>query len=449
MVGILVVLYESRMMLETVGRMTRSVKRALLSEGKEDPLKEPTSRQRVEKQVIAEKDENGTVEVERESTGKMNKLQQTAEDDMPIGWFLETLNDQRMEPSRQEQISTKWDLEEVRQRMDRIRRDLDGHFGAIEQSMPANTENEVYPLGMQPVDATKFVPTIRVPAIKVTREPIWLSKEGSRATPTNTTIVTTRVMDSKIYNLQRALERLDPITRRAMFEQLAKAGNGLFVYHRSSTSVPVSMKVSIVETSTSAPTSTEPSMLLEGRTIGWKPQPSLVGGGRRDVAGQFLGGGTRLPHPSDLLRSGGVTNPIRSKSLSDGDRMNATEQLPSRVNATVQLLGGGGRLPYLSEPVRSGSFFSRVSAPLQSKGMSGGVRHFSDDENRRKEQESGQIPSEYVPSELVTIRLPYNTKPSRNNCLTLFMIKVRILTPMFRYLNLQFTQMEKLMKNIR
>ena len=42
-------------MLKTMGRMTRSVRRALMSEGKEDPLREPRVERRIEKQVVVEK----------------------------------------------------------------------------------------------------------------------------------------------------------------------------------------------------------------------------------------------------------------------------------------------------------------------------------------------------------------------------------------------------------
>ena len=249
----------------------------------------------------------------------MDEPRQTSEDEMPVGWFLGTSEDQGVESRRRDQVSTKRDLEEALQRLNQIRKDLNENFRATEGSTPVNTENEVYPLETHTVDITRSVPASRVPAIAITRTTMRLPEEVSQSAHTNITTITTRVPDLEIYDLQRALERLDPVTRQVMFEQLARVGNGPFVYSRPSNSMPVPIAVSIVETSMSAPILTGPLTLLGGRTIGWKPQPSLVGWGGVIVAGQLLGGASRLPYPSDSLRSGGVTNPIRSESLSNRD----------------------------------------------------------------------------------------------------------------------------------
>ena len=328
---ILVVL-KTRTMLETMGRMTRSVRRALMSEGKEDPLREPRIERRIEKEVAVERVEGNVTGIQEEQTGRMDEPRQTPEDEMPSGWFLGTSEDQRVESGRRDQVSTERDLEEAQQRLNQIRRNLNENFRATEGSTPVNTENEVYPLETHAVDVTRSVPASQVPAIAITRTAMRLPEKVSRSAHTNVTTVTTRVPDSKIYDLQRALERLDPVTRRVMFEQLAGVGNGPSVYSRPSNSMPVPIAVSTVETSTSAPILTGPLMLPGGRTIGWKSQPSLVGGGGVNAAGQLPGGASRLPYPSDSLRSGGVTNPIRSKSLSDGDRVNALVQLPGEAS---------------------------------------------------------------------------------------------------------------------
>ena len=260
--------------------------------------------------------------MQEEQTGRMDEPRRTPEDDMPAGWFLDTPENEGVGPEQRAQFSAEQDLEEAHERLNWIRRDLNENFRAIEESMPTNTENEVYLLEIHTIDVTRPVPASQVPAIVVTRTTMWLLKKVPQSAYTNVTTVTTQVPDSEIYDLQRALEHLDPMTRRAMFEQVARVGNEPSVYSRSSNSISVLIAVSAVETSMSAPISTGPLMLPGGRTIEWKPQPSLVGRGGVNVAA------SRLPYPSDSLRSNGVTNPIRSRSLSDGDRVNAVGRLP-------------------------------------------------------------------------------------------------------------------------
>ena len=154
---ILVVL-KTRTMLETMGRMTRSVRRALMSEGKEDPLREPRIERRIEKEVAVERVERNVTGIQEEQTGRMDEPRQTPEDEMPAGWFLGTPEDQRVESGRRDQVSTERDLEEAQQRLNQIRRDLNENFRATEGSTPVNTENEVYPLETHAVDVTRSVP---------------------------------------------------------------------------------------------------------------------------------------------------------------------------------------------------------------------------------------------------------------------------------------------------
>ena len=392
---ILVVL-KTRTMLETMGRMTRSVRKAWMSEGKEDPLREPRMERRIEKEVAVESVEGNVTGIQEEQTRRMDEPRQTPEDEMPAGWFLGTPEDQRVESGRRDQVSTERDLEEAQQRLNQIRRDLNESFKVTEGSTPVNTENEVYPLETHAVDVTRSVPASQVPAIAVTRTAMRLPEEVSRSAHTNVTTVTTRVPDSEIYELQRALERLDPVTRRVMFEQLAGVENGPSVYSRPSNSMPVPIVVSTVETSTSAPILTGPLTLPGGRTIGWKPQPSLVGGGGVNAAGQLPGGASRLPYPSDSLRSGGVTNPIRSKSLSDGDR----------VNALVQLPGEASRLPDHSDSQKSGVWPTKASVPLRSDVLPVEARYDEDWKNQRGKEQ-------VLPGGSAVRMVPYDTRPSR------------------------------------
>ena len=64
---ILVVL-KTRTMLETMGRMTRSVRRALMNEGKEDPLREPRIERRIEKEVAVERVEGNVTGIQEKQT---------------------------------------------------------------------------------------------------------------------------------------------------------------------------------------------------------------------------------------------------------------------------------------------------------------------------------------------------------------------------------------------
>ena len=246
------------------------------------------------------------------------------------------------------------------------------------------------------VDVTRSVPTSRVPAIAITRTAMRLPEEVSQSAHTNVTPVTTRVPDSEIYDLQKALEHLDLVTGRIMFEQLAGVGNGPSVYSRPSNSMSVPIAVSTVETSTSAPILTGPLTLPGRRTIGWKPQLSLVGGGGVNAAGQLPGGASRLPYPSDSLRSDGVTNPIRSESLSDGDR----------VNALVQLPGEASRLAYHIDSQKSGVWPTKAGVPLRSDVLPVEARYDEDLKNwRRKEQ--------VLPGKSAVQMVSYDTRPSR------------------------------------